>query len=63
MNERDARALAVYEWLRTANPHLPEPVKVGREGVSITIDPLGLSTVTLTVIVDLPAIPQPEAAQ
>lgn len=53
-------AQALYEWLRSANPHLPPSNMVGgQEGVSFDFGPMQRATVTLTVLVDMPATPPP----
>jgi hypothetical protein len=50
---------AMYEWLRSANPHLPPADKVGADGVSFGFGPSQHATVTLTVRVDMPTVPPP----
>lgn len=55
-----ARALAVYEWLRSANPHLPPANKVALDVLTLEANPhISVSTLTLTAYVDLPDSPVP----
>jgi hypothetical protein len=52
------RATAIYEWLRTTNPHLPPAEKVGAyDGVAFKFGPEQVGSVTLTVLVDVPDSP------
>jgi hypothetical protein len=58
--DRRKQSQAVYEWLRSANPHLPPADRVSAElPVELAFGPDHVTTVTLTVVVALPDAPMP----
>lgn len=55
VQKTDKRALHMYNFLRIGNPHLPEPNKVAAfEPMKLQFGPEIISTLTLSLIVDLP---------
>jgi len=53
-----AAALEFYTWLRENNPHLPDPNHVVvSPGISLTVEPGGISTVSFTCYVAVPGAP------
>lgn len=46
-----------YDWLRTANPHLPPSnTVIGSTPAELTFGPDTMTTITITVLVDLPDV-------
>lgn len=51
----DQQAVAFYNLLRSANPHMPDPTKVLADSeLALSWSGYGLATLTLTISIDLP---------